>query len=386
MSAHLERARRLLETHRPADAEREARSGLAESPRDPLLLHALCSALLGQKKLAAAAEVAQSLQTAAPNWTDAHLILCCVELERGQVNLAERAALEARRLAPTSPTPRQNLAACYLRRECWDGALVEAEAGLALDPTHVGCAQTRTLALMHMGRKQESVVTANIALAQDASNSASHNLAGWAKLNSGDYRAAKEHFSEALRLNPTADNSRAGLLESMKAHNPLYRAMFALLKFMASSKLSEGASYALRVLFLVGFCFVPDRASAVALPLVVVAIGFLLVVSCSLPFFNVLIMFDPIGRHALQPYDRAGVWMMAGCAGSAVGWLIASLGLGLVKPWLVLPILFLAGPLTHDISQPVQKRCLGSFRNYVITGVVLLAVLVHLSVLFSRGP
>ena len=39
-------------------------------------------------------------------------------------------------------------------------------------------------------------------------------------MHAGDFRGALEHFREALRLNPSPEWARAGLVEALKARYP----------------------------------------------------------------------------------------------------------------------------------------------------------------------
>src|SRR6185295_5916341 len=59
---------------------------------------------------------------------------------------------------------------------------------------------------------------------------------GWALLHAGDAKRALEHFREALRLDPELEFARAGVVEALKARNPIYRVM--LLYFLWMARLS----------------------------------------------------------------------------------------------------------------------------------------------------
>ena len=58
----------------------------------------------------------------------------------------------------------------------------------------------------------------------------------------GDFRGALEHFREALRLNPSLEWARAGLVEALKARYPVYGLL--LRYFLWMSTLSRRAQWA----------------------------------------------------------------------------------------------------------------------------------------------
>ena len=62
-----------------------------------------------------------------------------------------------------------------------------------------------------------------VPLAQDPEDARTHLNLGWSKLSAGQPREAADHYLEALRLDPASDTARAGLVEALKARNPIYR-------------------------------------------------------------------------------------------------------------------------------------------------------------------
>ncbi len=372
MNPHLARAQVLLDTHRPADAEREARAGLAGSPEDHELLHALCRALVRQKKLKAALEVAQNLVGQAPNWVDAHFLLCTVELEAGRYKLAERAAMEARRLAPQMAEARQNLAVCYLRQEYWHSALVEAEAGLALDPGNAACARILSVVHAKLGHQVESVDAAASALNLTPENASSQYVMGAAKLQSGDHRAALEHFTEALRLNPNDDHARAAVVAAMKAHNPFFRGLVAFGRFMEG-----GGRQLLTVAFLILYCLLNSQTGGdlFATGLYTLWMGFVLLAIISAPFFNAVLLLDRQGRRVLLPHQRATAIALIGCLVAALGWFLIGAFSHRVDPTWTVAILIYAAPRTQAFNDRHGWRRFAGFALAGATGVLLLASL-----------
>lgn len=93
----------------------------------------------------------------------------------------------------------------------------------------------RLQALSGMGRSKEAAATIDGTL-QDPDNAFTHANMGWTLLPPRrPPRSARQpvHFREALRLDPTLDFARGGLVEAMKARYFLYRVMLTYFLFMA---------------------------------------------------------------------------------------------------------------------------------------------------------
>ena len=154
-----------------------------------------------------------------------------------------------------------------------------------------------------------------------------HANQGWARMHAGDFRGALEHFREALRLNPSLEWARAGLVEALKARYPLYGLL--LRYFLWMSTLSRRAQWAVILGGLFGFRAL--RALAANNPALVPWITPLLVLYglfvfftwTAEPLFNLLLRLNRFGRYALSDEEiSASNWV-----GGAV---LAVLGAGLL--------------------------------------------------------
>jgi len=119
--------------------------------------------------------------------------------------------------------------------------------------------------------------------------------------------AALRGFREALRLDPTDEMARAGLVDAMKARNPLYA---LLLRYtLWSSRLGGRAT----ILLFVGFILASrlgrglardPQLSWLGFALVGVLLLFVWTTYAGNPLFNLLLRLDPLGRHALDDDQR----------------------------------------------------------------------------------
>jgi tetratricopeptide (TPR) repeat protein len=327
MSVHLERARLLLAQSRPADAEREALQALAGQPENPDALALLALSRLDQGKGEAALAAAQEALGFAPDHPYFHYVLGIVlhRLERNDD--AHAAAQEAISRDPSDASHFVLLSSIQLARRDWPGALTAAESALALDPEHVNAANLRAMALVRLGRKEEATATVDFALHRAPENAFSHANQGWNCLHRNDPKRAQEHFREALRLEPDLEYARDGMLEALKARNPIYRGMLAY--FLWMSRL--GAQYQWGIIL---GCYFGGRlltSTARQNPeyhvlwwiLIGLFYAFVYLTWTAAPMFNLFLRLNRFGRHVLSHDQRvASNWFGAFFLGAlgAVTW------------------------------------------------------------------
>lgn len=327
MSAHLTRAQLLLAQSRPSEAEQEVMRSLAGDPHDPDALALLALSRVAQQKHAAALAAAESAVGLAPDNPYLHYVHAATLHHLDREDAAHSAINAALRLNPEDPDYFALLAGVELARRHAAAALTAAEQALAIDPEHVHAANLRAMALVRLGRKAEATETVDFAL-QHAPNSAlSHANQGWTYLHRNEPRRAQEFFREALRLEPTMEFARQGMLEALKARNPVYRAMLAYFLWMGrqGSKLQWGiviGSY-----FFSRFLNNLLRGSeGTSWGLVLLAVVFYLFVYLTWtahPVFNLLLRFDRFGRYVLSRDERIATYWFGPFAAAAVatlGW------------------------------------------------------------------
>jgi len=329
MSAHLERARLLLAQSRAADAERETMLALAQQPDDPHALGLLALSRLEQGKHEAALEAAQDAVGRAPDEPFFHSVHGHVLRDLDRSDDAFRAVQEALRLDPGDADHFALLASIELQRRRWPAALEAAERALALNAEHVGAANLRSMALVQLGRKAEAMETVDFALERAPDNAFSHANQGWNCLHRNDPRRAQEHFREALRLDPELEYAQQGMLEALKARNPIYRSMLAY--FLWQARQTARFQWA----FIIGIYFAGNFARSLSAaqpqlnwlwwPLLGLFYTFVYLSWTAIPMFNLLLFFDRFGRHVLSPDQRTGAVWFGGsfllALGSLVWWL-----------------------------------------------------------------
>ncbi|WP_428307087.1 tetratricopeptide repeat protein [Lacipirellula sp.] len=326
----LTRAAHLFQISRYADAETELRRALAEQPHDPQAHALLGLCLARQERLPEAeAEVNQAI-TLAPDWDHAHYCRSAVLQERRRYAEAEEAAREAVRLDPASPDNYARLAITLYSQNKWQATLDAAHEGLKYNGEHADCMNLRTMALTKLGRQREAIAAVDESLARDPDDSYAHANKAWALLHEGKPRPALDQFREALRLDPTNEYARHGMVEALKARNPIYRLVLGYFLWMArlDGKVQMG-------ILLGGFIgarmlgSLSETYPAIALwilPVIILYVVFVLLTWFATPLFNLLLRFNRFGRHALSRDQRiASNWFalcLALSAACAVGLIV----------------------------------------------------------------
>jgi len=356
-------ARLLLQQHRFDMAEQQLRQILATNPQDVEAHWLLVSALSGQEKHAQALEVARDSIALAPDLAPGHYLAATVHHALRQWKEAERAAQQAHELDPGNPDYCGLLAVLEVRASRWKSALEWADRGMRTVADHPLCNNMRAHALQMLGRNEEAQSSLDAALQRTPEDSDTHANQGWQFLRAGDHRQATEHFKEALRIQPGHEYARAGMIESLKARNPIYRPIFAYFVFM--SRLSQGAQWAmiigLYLLFRFGREFLAANPSTQMLvaPFVMAYLLFVLTSWTGPTLFNMTLWFHPLGRHALNRDETFASAFCAASFGLGLLWLALGLATGstMVLLWAAFfPFLSMPIAATFRVATPWKRR------------------------------
>ena len=345
-----QRAALLYDQGNYAQAERYAREHLASAPDDAVAHALLALALIEQDKPRPAGDAADRAIALDPGDAFCHYVRSRVLTARNDPNGGVAAARETIRLAPRSVRGYAALASAHAAAGRWREVLAATGDGLAIDPESDVLLTLRGLAETNLGRGAEARATFEGALRLDPSNSYAHASRGLAHLHDGRMDQALASFEEALRLDPNNPMARSGLVEALKARNPLYA---ALLRFMLwITRLGSRNATLLFIGFFVAqrvLRGVADSNPSLAPFITPILVAYLIVVWLTFaaqPLFDLLLRLDPVGRHALSTDQRRasnliGPLVVIGFIGAiltvatgiaTVPAIIATLGLGLVIP------------------------------------------------------
>jgi tetratricopeptide (TPR) repeat protein len=321
-SPQFQRAVILHQQGRHELAEKELRQVLAASPGDAFALALLAISLVELERRNEAESAAREAVGNAPDMAFAYYALARVLSNRNRLEEAAAAIAEAVRLEPTDADYHGMKAAIEFSNEHWQAALDAAETGLQMDAEHVTCNNLRAMALVKLGRKSDAGLTIDSTLAREPENSFSHANKGWTLLEQGRRKEALEHFRESLRLEPGNEWARHGLVQALKAGNPLYA--LVLKYFLWMQKLSSRARWAIVVGGYFGNNYLgslarsnPDLALWVA-PFRILYVCFALLTWLADPVFNLFLFAHPLGRHALSREQRRQALLVGFCFAGAL--------------------------------------------------------------------
>ena len=323
----IQRAAVLYDQRRYDLAAEAARQTLAQDPEDAEA-HALLSLALTQlKRFDEATREAQSAIAADPELPVAHAAHAIVLGERYQFTKARRAAEEAIRLDPADPDLYALLAKIDVMRSKWSSVYETTSRGLAVRPDHTELLRLRSIAAEYLGRPDEAMRDSLAALSTSPDEPQALATHGYQLMLVGRFREARSTFDNALRLDPMNRLARLGLVEMIKATNPIYR---SILRFFVWAERLSGLQ---KWLILLAPAFVYNvlwRTGALGsaqgwlLPAAAAAwLALILSTWLAYPLSNLALMLHPVGRHALNKNQRVGAMVVGSLLGASVLGLMA---------------------------------------------------------------
>lgn len=387
---HLDRAALLIEQGRWDRAADELKQALAHDP-DNARAHSLLALCWSQDKdqLRAATREAESGVGLAPDDDFAHYALAVVLDKRNHFPEARAAVDQAIALMPESATYFGLKASLFAQQQQWTEALEEAERGLSFDPDSETCQSYRALALSKLDRGEGAIEQAERQVSRRPDSSQAHATRGWALLHDGRYREAEEAFREALRLGPTNEMARAGMIQALNNHHLLFRAMFGF--YTLVGRMSQTGQWALVIGLFVGMRVLRGAADAnpslepYVFPVTVLYMAFCLLSWIINPLFNTFLRFHPFGKYLLSDNEKwtsnfVAALLLAGTAGAITQAVRGDYGGAILM--FILPV-FLTLPIskifTVDEGWP-RSTCIGFS---VVLGLAAGATMV---LLVTDGP
>ncbi len=298
----------LMQQSRYDLAEQELRQYLAQN-MDDAHCHALLAFCLNQlKRYEEAQEVVGKAIALDPEHSFSFYVLARIKISLKDLKAGREAIDQAIRLAPEESEYYGMLALIYLQAQRWQQALDAANEGLRFDPTDQDCLNFRSMALTKLNRHDEAQQSIHQTLRENPQNEMAHANIGWAALHRGDHKAALEHFSEALHINPNLDWARMGLVEALKARYWIYRIILKFFLWMTTlpPQYRVGLIFGLFILMRALDAF-SERNPALTpfiQPVLTFYMFFVLLTWLAVPLFNWIIGFNKFGRHALSKSQK----------------------------------------------------------------------------------
>ena len=241
----------LIQQKKFGEAEKLLSDLLTEDSNNIHFLSLLSEVYLHQDKFDNANRIIENAIGLSPDAPHLFYIKSRIAIQQDNLNEAEKNISQAIELDPYDADYFALLANIKIGRKQFEDALESANRALEIDAENILALNTRSTALNKLNRSEESFETIEGALREDPNNAYTHANYGWGLLEKGDHKKALEHFKEALTNDPTFDYAQSGMLEALKATNPIYRIFLKYSFFM--SNLTAKYQWGVLIGFYLGF-------------------------------------------------------------------------------------------------------------------------------------
>jgi tetratricopeptide (TPR) repeat protein len=313
--ANLQRGRLLRQNGRPADACVYFRQAIESDPDRSEAYLELAMALgetpRNKGEWRPVIDRALSLEPDSPEILGSKAYLLA---SHGQYDDSKDFALRALQLDPHCHIALLAEANAHTKTAQWEHAEDSARIMLELDAHDTAALNLLAQALRFRGRHRESRQVIAQILAETPNDAFAQSNAGYEALNSDRHWQARQHFLNALRVDPDSDFARRGLLRALRERAWIYRAQLRALLYFSER---WETSTALR--------FVAITLSVCTFGLFVgIFIIYTFTALCFHPFANFLLLFNSTARRAFTPRERRNAMLM----GAAVAGGLLALALG----------------------------------------------------------
>lgn len=208
------RIRILLRQLRPDLAEAEARRQLTQYPESSQLQALLGLSLIRQNKSAESRPAAERAVALDAQNDFAFYVLGLACLQGGQLTKAALHIATALQLQPGVPDYHFVWGCVAFAEGNTEAALTAADQGLHLNPQHVQCLNLRARALSRRGSGANWQLEYQQALREAPTFAPTHVNLGFSHLEQDQFQQAEAHFLQALALDPTSQEARAGVVST----------------------------------------------------------------------------------------------------------------------------------------------------------------------------
>lgn len=289
-------------------AEKILRQLLAQEPTNIQYLSLLAELNLQQDRIDKAESIIDDAIGLSPDTAHLYFVKSRIDIHNDRFDDAEKSIQQAIVLDPYTSGYFAWLANIKLARKQYEESLRLANQALEIDPEDLLALNVRSTVLIKLNRKEESFQTIEGALRQDPNNFYTHTNYGWGLLEKGDHKKALKHFKEALKNNPNYDYAQRGMIEALKASNPVYR-LFLRYQFWISN-LPSNYQWG----FIIGVYFGTQALNKLAdsnpavrpfvMPVTIALMLFAFSTWIIRPLSNMLLRFNAYGKFLLDRKEK----------------------------------------------------------------------------------
>ncbi|TCC92122.1 tetratricopeptide repeat protein [Pedobacter frigiditerrae] len=237
----------LIQQNKFAEAEKILKNLLSEDSNNVHFLALLAEVNLQQDKFDSATSIINNAISLAPDHPHLFYIKARIAIQQDDYDNAEENIKQSIELDPFDADYFALLANLKLSRKQYDEALDFANKALEIDAENILGLNTRSSALLKLDKAEESFETIEGALREDPNNAYTHANYGWGLLEKGNHKKALVHFKESLKNDPNFHYAQAGMMEALKASNPIYK-LFLQYSFWMSNMTAK-----YQWVFIIGF-------------------------------------------------------------------------------------------------------------------------------------
>lgn len=298
----------LIQQKKYDSAEKILRQLLAQEPTNIHFLALLAEINLQQDQSEKAESIIDDAIGLSPDTAHLYYIKSRIDIQKDKYDEGEKSIWQSIKLDPFTAGYYAWLSNIKLARKQYAEALEHANRALEYDPEDLLALNVRSTVLLKLNKKEESFETIEGALRHDPNNAYTHTNYGWGLLEKGDHKKALKHFKEALKNDPNFAYAQKGMMEALKASNPVYR-MFLKYSFWMSNLT---AKYQWGVIL--GFYFGMRGLRALAnanealqpflIPLIIVLTIFAFSTWIIKPVSNLFLRFNQYGKFLLDKKEK----------------------------------------------------------------------------------
>ena len=294
----MQKADVLLSQKKYKEASKLLKEILLDDPNDAVILSKLMECYLQLDRHHEALQIINSAIALEPEWDYLFYYRARVYIQLDEYQKAEEDLNLAISMDPEDADYYATLAAIKLDLKDYKTTLELANKSLSFDPTNTLGLNMRSSSLNKLKNKKEALESFEVALKENPNNCFTHHSLGWVLLENGDYEKALYHFKETLRIDPTYDTAKTGMMEVLKAKYLFYR-LFLKYSFWMNNIQNNRQWY-----FIVGFFFVFKLVSILIAGPFIFTLGILIFSAWIIdPISNLLIRFNSLGKLLLSDED-----------------------------------------------------------------------------------
>jgi tetratricopeptide (TPR) repeat protein len=298
----------LIQQKKYIEAEKILKDLLSQDASNALILSLLAEVNLQQNKHDVATSIIDNAIGLSPEMPYLFYLKARIAIQKDDYQMAEDSIHEAIALDAYDADYFAFLASIKLSRKQFQVALSIANEALTIDSENLLALNVRSSALLKLDQSEASFSTIEGALREDPNNAFTHANYGWGLLESGNHQKALEHFKESLKNEPSYEYAQAGMLEAIKAANPLYKIFLKYSFWMGN--LTAKYQWAVIIGFYVGFNLLKSLANnnetlRPYLTPLIIALAFIAFSTWVInPVSNLFLRFNAYGKLLLDKNEK----------------------------------------------------------------------------------